>query len=257
VGRRPQRDVQLILWAATGAALGAIVGSYVATLVLRWPRGIGASAGRSHCDGCAQALGPAELVPILSYLVLRGRCRRCATAIDLRQPAIEAAAAAIGLVAFLVAPGPQGLLAAAFGWVLLTLAMLDLGHFWLPDRLTGLLAAGGLIAGVAGWTPPPLPARLLGGLIGYGVLAGLAWLYRRLRGREGLGAGDAKLLGAIGLWTGWAALPFVLLGASAAGLIAAGLGALAGRRIDGATPLPFGTCLAAAAWPAWVFAVLR
>jgi leader peptidase (prepilin peptidase)/N-methyltransferase len=243
-------------WGAIGLVLGAIAGSYLATLVLRWPRGGRTRAGRSRCDSCAHALAPADLVPLLSYALRRGRCRYCSAPIDPRHPLIEALAAAIGLIAFIAVPGPQGLLAAAFGWLLLALAMLDFDHLWLPDRLTVPLALAGLGAGLAGFAPP-LAERLLGGGVGYGTLALIAWLYRRLRGREGLGAGDAKLLGAIGLWTGWPVLPFILLGASVVGLAGVLACRLAGRRIDAATPLPFGTCLAVAAWPVWLFAVLR
>ncbi|MDB5688939.1 MAG: peptidase [Sphingomonas bacterium] len=237
------------LWVLLGGLAGAIVGSFLATLVLRWPAGTGLG-GRSRCDGCGRAIGAAALVPLLSYLVLRGRCRACGDSIDRRHPAIELGAAAIGAVALAIAPGPAGAAGAVFGWLLLTLAILDLEHFWLPDRLTGTLAAAGLCAGLAG-VAPPLATRIIGGLVGFAALAGIGFLYARLRGRVGLGQGDPKLLGAIGLWLGWPALPLVLLGASLIGLGAVAALRLTGRRIRATDRLPLGTLMAAASWLLW------
>ena len=230
------------LAALLGAVAGAIVGSYLATLVQRWGRGEGASTGRSHCDGCGRTLGPAELVPLLSAAASRGRCRTCGARIDPLHWRVEAAAALIGGVSLLIAPTLQGAMLALFGWLLLPLVLLDWRHFWLPDRLTLVLALVGVAAGewlmLAGWAD-----RLVGGAVGFAALAALAWLYRRLRGREGLGGGDPKLLGAIGLWLGWAALPPVLLVAALLGLGAALPGGLQATR-----RLPFGTMLGVAAW---------
>lgn len=243
-------------WPLAGLLLGAIVGSYLATLALRWPRGESASRGRSRCERCGRVLGPGALVPLLSFLWLRGRCGACGGAIDPHHPAMEAAAALIGGIAFFLFPGPQGLAAALLGWLLLLLAVLDVEHLWLPDRLTRLLALTGLAGGLLGMAPP-LADRLIGGIAGFGVLAAIRWAYRRLRGREGLGGGDAKLLGAIGLWTGWQALPLILLGASGAGLLGAAALALAGRRIGARTRVPLGALLALAAWPVWLWAAMR
>lgn len=243
-------------WPLFGFLLGAIVGSYLATLLIRWPRGLSASGGRSRCDGCGQVLGARALVPLLSFLLLRGRCRACGSPIDWRHPAMEAAAAWIGVIAFLLLPGPQGFAAALFGWLLLALAALDVAHLWLPDRLTGALAVAGIAGALLGLPPAP-GAHLIGGMAGYGALALIAWGYRRTRGREGLGAGDAKLLGAIGLWTGWEVLPFILLLASGAGLLCVGALALAGRPVTATTRLPLGALLAVAAWPVWLHLLMR
>jgi leader peptidase (prepilin peptidase)/N-methyltransferase len=174
--------------------------------------------------------------------------------IDPAHPIIEAIAAAIGLVALLVLPGVPGLFVAASGWLLVALAILDLRYLWLPDRLTAALGVAGLAAWLAGLAPP-LADRIAGGIAGYGALALIAWLYRRVRGREGLGAGDAKLLAAIGLWTGWQPLPLIVLGASVAGLAGAGLWRLAGRPVAAQTALPFGCLLALAAWPIVLFTI--
>ncbi len=231
-----------VLAALLGAALGAIVGSYLATLVVRWGRGESASTGRSRCDGCGRTLRAVELVPLLSALASRGTCRSCGARIDPLHWRTELAAAVVGGVALALAPDRSGAALALFGWLLLPLALLDWRHFWLPDRLTFPLAAAGLaLGGFIGVAP--LADRLIGGAAGFASLALLAWSYRRLRGREGLGGGDPKLFAAIGLWLGWMVLPFVLLLAALIGLAAALPGGLHATR-----RLPFGTMLAAAAW---------
>ncbi len=232
-----------------GGVAGLIAGSFIATLVLRWPQGRGLG-GRSRCDGCARVLGIRDLVPVASYLAVRGRCRACGAEIDRRHLRIEAACAFIGALALGVAPGVAGMAGALFGWQLLALAALDFEHFWLPDRLTGLLGLTGLLAACA--TGDPLAARLIGGAAGFASLFMIAWIYERLRGRKGMGAGDPKLLGAIGIWLGWRALPFVLVAASAVGLLAVAVAALRGKRIAGDTRLPLGTLMALAAFPVWI-----
>lgn len=234
-------------WALGGAVLGAIIGSFLATIVVRWPRGESVLRGRSHCDGCERTLTALELVPILSALLQRGRCRTCGAAIDRDHLAVEIGAAAIGAAAFGFAPGLAGAGWAVFGWLLLTLAALDVKHLWLPDRLTAPLAGLGLAFG--GITTGAWPVdRLIGAVAGFGSLWLIGAAYRRVRGRDGLGLGDAKLLGAIGAWLGWLALPFVLLAASVIGLIAAALsGGLARDRA-----VPFGAALAAGAVPGWL-----
>ncbi len=227
-------------------------GSFIATLAIRWPEGRSVARGRSACDGCGRTLGAAELVPLASFVVLRGKCRSCGTRIDPRHPTIEALAALIGLAAGLAAPGPEGIAGAVFGWLLLALAAIDLAAFWLPDRLTAALALAGLGTGLAS-LPPDLTQRLIGGFAGYGALWLVATGYRALRGREGLGGGDAKLMGAIGLWLGWRALPLVLLAACLLGFAVLLLWRLRGRQVTAADRLPLGTLLAAAAFPLWLF----
>jgi leader peptidase (prepilin peptidase)/N-methyltransferase len=234
-----------------GLVLGTIAGSFLATILIRWPQGRGAMTGRSHCDACDAALGPAELVPVLSYLFARGRCRRCGARVDPKHIAVELAAALVGIVAFLAHPLPLGLVTALLGWWLLLVALLDLEHQWLPDRLTLPLIPLGLLAAWAG-LGPPLVERLAGAAIGWGGLALVAIGYRALRGREGLGGGDPKLLGGLGAWVGAWHLPFVLLGAGLIGLASALLMRLRGEDVGAATRLPLGTFLALAGWPIWL-----
>lgn len=241
------------LWLAlAGALLGLLIGSYLATLTLRWPQGRTASTGRSACDGCARALAWYELVPLLSFAALRGRCRSCHARIARRHPIIEIAAAVIGAASLWMHPGVAGLLGAIFGWTLLTLAILDAEHFWLPDALTLPLLAAGLMLGFV--ADPSVVDRLIGAAAGFASLAGIGLAYRRIRGRRGLGGGDPKLFGAIGAWLGWQLLPFVLLLAALLGLISVAISLLRGRAPTGQTQVPFGAPLAVAAWALWLAA---
>lgn len=237
--------------AIAGALIGAIIGSFLGALVTRWPRGEGVVRGRSHCDGCGRVLKAWEMVPVLGALALRLRCRTCGAAIDPVQWVLEAGCAVIGGVAFAFAPGPLPALAwCLLGWMLSALAILDARHFWLPDRLTLPLAGLGLTVGLYGGGAE-LWDRAIGAAAGYGVIVAIAWSYRAARGREGIGLGDAKLLGAIGAWTGWALLPIVMLVASLAGLGWALSRSVAGRKLSSDSALPFGTFLCLAVLPAF------
>lgn len=236
--------------AAMGGIAGAIAGSFLATLILRWPEGRSVMRGRSACDGCGRVLSAADLVPMVSALMQRGRCRSCGAWIDPLHGRVEAGCAIIGALALGFAPGLDGAGWALLGWLLLVLAVLDWRHFWLPDALTLPLAFMGLTIGL--WvTAPPLIDRVIGAAAGYLCLLALALLYRLARGREGLGLGDAKLLGALGAWFGWQALPFILLMASTLGLMAVLASMARGGAIDRMTRIPLGTCLAVAAIPGW------
>lgn len=239
-----------VVAALAGAMLGSIAGSFIATLCIRWARGERVARGRSHCDACGSPLAPRDLVPFLSLALAGGRSRCCGVAVDPLHSRVELMAAGLGGLAMALAPDERGAALALFAWLLLPLALLDARHFWLPDRLTVALALAGLVLGqfVSGHA---LPDRLIGGAVAWASLALLGGLYRRLRGRDGLGMGDAKLFGAIGLWTGWMALAPILLVASLAGLAVAMLaGKAAGDR------LPFGTLLAAGAF-LWSASFLR
>ena len=227
------------------AIAGTLVGSYLATIVMRWPEGRSATTGRSACDGCGSPLRWFELVPLLSAALSGLRCRRCGDRIDPVHSVTEALAAIIPSAAALLMPPATALAFAAMTWLLIPLFLLDWRHLWLPDRLTALLALVGFVGGhwlgLADTTD-----RLLGGFAGFLLLWTLMRLYRTFRGHDGLGAGDPKLFGAIGLWLGWAALPFVLLLAAVAGMAHFAMLAATGRAHRG-TALPFGSCLAFAA----------
>jgi leader peptidase (prepilin peptidase) / N-methyltransferase len=189
---------------------------------------------------------------LISHIVQRGRCTVCGARIDPAHLWIELICGLVGGLALWLSPDASGVAGAIFGWLLVALAALDLRHFWLPDRLTALLALGGLAAGLAG-LEPPLGERIIGGIAGFGILTLIALTYRALRKREGLGGGDPKLLGGIGLWLGWQALPLVVLGASGVGIAWVLLRMLLGKAVRADDRLPFGTLLAMSAFSVWVF----
>jgi leader peptidase (prepilin peptidase) / N-methyltransferase len=224
-----------------GAALGLVIGSYLATLAVRASLTRESRQSlRSRCDHCQRQLAWAELIPVVSFVALRGRCRHCRGAISPVHPAMELACGGLGAACFaLGAP-----LLAPMAWLAVTLAVFDAMYLWLPNRLVAAFAACALIA--PAWSELlTLPIRLAGGAIGFIVLWVLAGVYRHVRGREGLGGGDAKLFGAIGLWVGPAGLPLMMLGASAIGLSHAVTKLRAGADPK-TTHLPLGTYLAAA-----------
>lgn len=239
--------------AIPGFLAGLAVGSFLATLVVRAPQGLPLS-GRSRCDHCGAALAIPDLLPLLSFLLRRGRCRRCGAPIDPVHPLLEVLGALVGALSLGLLGLPLGLAGALLGWTLLALAALDLRHFWLPDWLTLPLLAGGLAA-----TLLLHPARLPTQFAAAGLAGLTLWLVRalfaRLRGREGLGLGDVKLAAGLGAWLSPALLPPLLLLAALAGLALAAAVRLGrgqhGRQ--GRWPIvPFGACLAVAAWPTWL-----
>ncbi len=249
----------------SGATLGAVavllaapfVGSFVATLVYRLPRGRPVGWSRSVCPACGTPLGPAELVPILGWLWRRGRCRTCDTAISPSYPLTELACLALALWAWHAAASWPALpvwsvwAVAVLGWALLALALIDARHFLLPDSVTLPLAACGPVLAALGVLPGgvTLVDSALGLTLGFLALWATGEAYRRLRGRTGLGLGDAKLLAAAGAWTGWAGLPGVVLIAALSGIFSALLiAAIRRRRLSGATLVPFGVHLALGTW---------
>jgi len=240
------------------AAVSLAIGSFVATLALRLPAGV-SLWGRSRCPGCGVELAARDLVPVASWLVLHGRCRRCGVALGLYYPLVELACLALAAWAASATEGVMLWASCAFAWTLLALALIDLEHFLLPDVLTLPLAAGGL--GVAWFLQPDaLRDDAIGAVAGYALFAAVAWAYRRWRGREGLGGGDAKLLGALGAWVGASGLPSVVLLAALMALAAA----LAARALKGRggfagalqARVPFGPALAAAGWIVWLYGPL-
>lgn len=246
--------VQMPLFAALALAalLGLIAGSFIATLALRW--GAGQSIfGRSRCDGCGRTLGAIDLIPLLGWLIRRGRCQSCGAVIDPLHLRVELGCALIGVASVALLPGAAGWCLALLGWMLLPLALLDARHYWLPDALTGALALIGLLA-AGPLLDTGIAARLTGAVAGGVTLGVLAWLFARLRGREGMGGGDPKLAAAIGCWLGWMPLSLMFLLASGGGII----WALAQKKDVPIADrhVPFGAFMAAAAWiaaPLWVF----
>lgn len=236
--------------------IGLILGSFLATLVLRWPAGR-SLLGRSECDGCGRSLKPWELVPVLSALFSRGRCGTCGGRIDPFHTRVELCSGLVGAVALALMPGVSGWAWAVFGWLLLPLALLDARHFWLPDRLNAALAVAGLLLGER-MLQASLLDRWIGALAGGLILAAIAWSYRRARGGEGMGGGDPKLVAAIGCWLGWQALPLMLLLASAGGIVWALAAQQKGDQPLALRRVPFGLFACAAAWaavPLWTLLI--
>lgn len=248
--------------------LGLIVGSFLGLVSLRLPQGQDVVVQRSHCGSCGRPLKPRRLIPVVSWAMTRGKCSDCGAAIPVRYPLIELAAAAIGLWAALRFDDPAWALAGAvLGWQLLLIAVIDAEHFWLPDALTLPLFLSGLFAAVAldpanvqsglQWSlVGPLKTPLIGAAAGFVVLWLLAFIYKRLRGRDGLGGGDPFLLGAIGAWVGWIGLPSVLLWASLSGLSVVAAKVVLRRPVAGTDRLPFGVFLAIGAWLTWLYGPL-
>jgi len=236
--------------------LGLIFGSFIAAVTVRMPRDEDIVRGRSRCMSCERTLAPWQLVPVFSWLVQRGRCGWCRAPISPRYILIELAAGAIGVWAALF--GQTWLMVgvtALLGWQLLLIAMIDAENFWLPDELTIPLIVTGLAT--TAWIARGWPvAQIAGAVLGFGLLWLMAWLYKRFRGREGLGGGDPFLFAGAGAWVGWTGLPSVLLWACAVGfsLVAARL--ILRRRVEGTDRLPFGTFLCVGIWLVWLYGPL-
>jgi leader peptidase (prepilin peptidase)/N-methyltransferase len=231
------------------------VGSFLGVLVKRLPASRPVALGRSVCDHCRQTLGWRDLIPLISWALTHGRCRHCRQLIGPFYPAVELLALAIALWALLVLPGWIAWAGAALGWALLTLAWIDQDHFLLPDVITLPLAVAGL---AVAWLidPAVILDHLIGAAAGFVLFTAIAWFYRALRHRDGLGGGDAKLLGALGAWVGWQGLPTIVLYAAVSGLALALILAARGRRVELGHRLPFGPHLCLGGWLVWLYGPL-
>nr|WP_294916985.1 A24 family peptidase [uncultured Neokomagataea sp.] len=248
--------------------ISPIIGSFLGVLINRIPNKRAFIVGRSHCDVCHSPLHPWEMVPILSYLRQRGRCQHCQHPIAPFHFYIELIACGVPLSAWIIAASTTPTLPSSLdllwtcilGWGLLALSWIDLRCFRLPDSLTlpllllGLLNGAWSDAALSGglsWFGDTLIDHLEGCLLGYTLFAGIAWLYKALRGRAGLGGGDAKLLAAGGAWLGISAVPHIILYAALLG-IAHMLTSRVLKRDTKTwrTAIPFGPSLALAIW--WI-----
>lgn len=166
----------------------------------------------SRCPHCHHLLSWRHNIPLLGFALLRGRCAHCAQAIAWRYPLVELLAGA--WLAYCCARwggSAQALALGGAGLCLLALAAIDAEHLLLPDALTQPLLWAGLLGATVGWHGVALADAVWGAALGYSLLAGAAWVFYRLTGKEGLGGGDFKLFAALGAWQGWMALPMVLL----------------------------------------------
>ena len=260
--------------------LGLVVGSFLNVLILRMPRRMQAELGQacaeldgneageplpsrwfgldyliwpaSTCPSCGHGIRAWENIPILSYLLLKGRCSQCRTAIGLRYPLVEAATGllSLGIVVHFGATA-TALVALVLTWGLVALTVIDIDEQLLPDQLTLPLMWLGLLVNINGMFTD-LTSAVIGAAAGYLSLWLVFQLFRLLTGREGMGYGDFKLLAVFGAFLGWQLLPLIVLLSSLIGAVVGVAMTLLGGR-DHRIPIPFGPYLAGAGLVALVW----
>ena len=194
--------------------LGGLWGSFANVCIHRLPQNKGVVSGRSHCPKCKKEIVWQDNIPIISYLILKGKCRKCKRKISSQYPMVEM----INILLFLIIYFLFGISLTTILLMILSLSFLiiffiDLKHFIIPNSLTFSMMILGFIKS---FDPnlnsifPNYINSLIGGLFGYGVIFSIIYFYKQIRKKEGMGLGDAKLLAVIGFWFGWIAIPFVL-----------------------------------------------
>jgi len=255
------------MWWTLAGVVGLCVGSFLNVVVHRLPRMLEQDwadqcaelrdeaspprptynlfTPRSGCPACKHPIRARDNIPVLSYLLLKGRCAHCSAPISARYPVIELLGAGLAVAAaWLFGPSYQALAVAGLLWVLLALAMIDIDTQLLPDNLTLPLLWAGLILNSSGLFVP-LADALWGAVAGYLILWLVYWGFKLLTGKEGMGYGDFKLLAALGAWLGWQMLPVIILLSSVVGA-AVGIVMIVMRGRDRNIPIPFGPYLAGA-----------
>jgi leader peptidase (prepilin peptidase)/N-methyltransferase len=228
--------------------LGLMIGSFLNVCISRLPAGQSVVAPRSRCPSCKSEIAWYDNIPIVSYLILRGRCRRCGASISVRYPIVEGVTA-IAFVLQALNTGDPLVLGErlAFTAVLVALFGTDLETHRLPNVLTIGGVAAGLLLSL--WLPPGIRDALIGAAVGAGILFGVRWAWHRATGVEAMGLGDVKMLAMIGAFLGWQQVWVVLVFASVTGaVLGIALIAFGGRSFQ--SRLPFGTFLAIAAFAA-------
>jgi leader peptidase (prepilin peptidase)/N-methyltransferase len=201
----------------------------------------------SRCPHCGHKITASENIPVVSYLLLKGRCSACKAKISPRYPIIEAVTAILSvLVAAHFGFGWAALAGLFFTWALIALTMIDIDRQLLPDNITLPFLWIGLAISL--W-PVFVPSQtaIIGALAGYLSLWSVYWVFKKLTGKEGMGFGDFKLLAMLGAWMGWQMLPVIILLSSAVGAVV-GILMIITRGRDKNIPIPFGPYLAAAGW---------
>ena len=226
--------------------VGLVVGSYLNVVVHRLPRGLSTVTPASSCPHCGARVRAFDNIPVLSYLVLGGRCRSCGARISLRYPLVEVVTAGLFAACAVVFAAPvEAAVAAFFCALILALALIDLEHMILPDKLTlpGIVLGLVLQPWIGGVT---LLDAVIGALAGAGILILLINFWYWWREEEGMGLGDVNLLALIGAFLGWQGVVVALFGGALAGALV-GLGLMTVRKLELTSKLPFGTFLAVGA----------
>ena len=252
---------------AMSALLGLFVGSFLNVVIHRLPKMMelewqaqaaelrgetlaererfNLATPRSRCPHCGHQITAVENIPVVSFLLLRGRCRHCKAPIGIRYPVIEVLTGLLSaFAAWRFGYGIALLGALAFLWTMVALTFIDLDTQLLPDNLTLPLLWLGLLFNLPG-TYTELSSAVIGAVAGYLTLWSVYWLFKLVTGKEGMGYGDFKLLAAIGAWLGWQLLPLTILLSSAVGAVV-GIGLIVFARHGRNVPIPFGPYLAAA-----------
>lgn len=205
---------------------------------------------RSHCPVCKNTIPAWCNIPVISYLILKGKCLHCKTTISIRYPFVELLTAVItAFVVSIYGLSYEALAVALFSWVLIALTFIDIDHKLLPDHLTLPLLWAGLILNSFGMFTD-LKSALYGAAFGYLILWSVYWLFKLVTGKDGMGFGDFKLLAALGAWIGWQMLPLIILLSSLVGAIL-GIINIVVRGKDKDKQIPFGPYLAIAGWIAF------
>ena len=210
---------------------------------------IGLATPASSCPHCGHSIRAWENIPVISYLLLGGKCSSCKTHISLQYPAIEAVTAILSvIVAWRFGVSIQTAGALLFTWILIALTMIDVHKQLLPDNLTLPLLWLGLVFALFD-TYASLQASVIGAMAGYLVLWSVFHTFKLITGKEGMGFGDFKLLAALGAWMGWDMLPQIILVSSVVGAVVGSIMLVTGKTRR-QQPIPFGPYLAVAGWVA-------
>lgn len=268
-------QTQSLIFISFISTIGLLIGSFLNVVILRlpvilfsnWEEQCAELSGskqdtikapfnlitpRSRCPQCGHPISALENIPVLSYLLLRGRCKHCKSPISIRYPAIELFTAALsGIVAWQLGFEWITLFALLLTWALISLSFIDIDHQLLPDDITLPFLWLGLALSVFGIFTD-MQSAIIGAIAGYLTLWFVYQLFKILTGKEGMGYGDFKLLALFGAWLGWQKLPLIILLSSFAGALI-GLAMIIFMGRDKQIPIPFGPYLAIAGWIAMLW----
>ena len=205
--------------------LGGLWGSFANVCIYRLPLNKGVASGRSYCPKCKRQITWRDNIPILSYLLLNGKCRKCKKPISSQYPLVEF----VSILFFTTIYSLYGTSLTTILLMILSLSFIiiffiDLKHFIIPNEITFSMMALGFLKS---FDPnlnslfPNYINSLIGGLLGYGIIWSIIFFYKQVRKKEGMGLGDAKLFGVVGFWFGWLAVPFIIFLSSVIALLSA------------------------------------